>query len=135
MGFYLPLSKSFSFASRNGFNTLSGTPEFYQYNWIGGGPNLRGFHRERFYGKSTFYNDNELRWIPNVNTYLFKGKIGLIGFVDDGRVWMPNEDSNKWHVGYGGGFLISPFNKVAATVYYGISDDDRLIHIRLGKFF
>lgn len=135
LGFYLPFSKSFSFASRNGFSTLSGTPEFYQYNWIGGGQNLRGFHRERFYGKTSFYNDNELRWIPNVRSYLFNGKIGLIAFVDNGRVWMPDENLNKWHVGYGGGLLISPFNKVVATVYYGMSEDDRLIHIRLGRFF
>jgi hypothetical protein len=135
LGFYLPISKVFSFATRNGAYTLTGKPEFYQYNWIGGGPNLRGFHRERFYGKTTFYNNNELRWIPNVRNYLFNGKIGLIGFVDQGHVWMPNVTSNKWHVGYGGGLLISPFNKVAATIYYGLSADDRLIHIRLGRFF
>jgi hemolysin activation/secretion protein len=102
---------------------------------LGGGQNLRGFHRQRFYGKTSFYNDNELRWIPDVNAYIFKGKIGLIGFVDNGRVWMPSENSNEWHLGYGGGLLISPFNKLSATIYYGISEDDRLIHIRLGRFF
>ena len=70
-----------------------------------------------------------------MNGYLLRGKIGLIGFVDQGRVWMPKETSDKWHVGYGGGLLISPFNKIAATIYYGISEDDRLFHIRLGRFF
>jgi hypothetical protein len=135
LGFYLPLGGAFSFASRNGFYTLDGDPEFYQYNWLGGGQNLRGYHRQRFFGKTSFYTDNELRWIPNVSTYLFKGKMGLIGFVDQGRVWMPNEDSNKWHVGYGGGLLISPFNKIVATAYYGLSEDDHLFHIRLGRFF
>jgi hypothetical protein len=135
LGFYLPVSSEFSIASRNGLSTLSGRPEFYQYNWIGGGSNLRGFHRERFYGKTAFYNNNELRWIPNVRSYFFNGKIGLIGFVDQGRVWMPKEDSNKWHVGYGGGLLVSPFNKMTATLYYGMSEDDHVIHIRLGRFF
>lgn len=135
MGFYIPLGKTFSFASRNGAYTVDGQPEFYQYNWIGGGQNLRGFHRQRFYGKTTFYNDNELRWIPNVKGYLFNGKIGLIGFLDNGRVWMPDENSDKWHVGYGAGLLLSPFNKVAVTAYYGMSEDDKLIHIRLGRFF
>jgi hemolysin activation/secretion protein len=135
LGFYLPLSKTISIASRNGLFTVEGEPEFYQYNWLGGGQNLRGFHRQRFYGKTSFYNDNELRWIPDVNAYIFKGKIGLIGFVDNGRVWMPSENSNEWHLGYGGGLLISPFNKLSATIYYGISEDDRLIHIRLGRFF
>ena len=135
LGFYIPLGKTFSFASRNGAATLDGNPEFYQYNWLGGGQNLRGFRRQRFYGKSIFYNNNELRWISNVKGYVFTGKIGLIGFLDDGRVWMPNEVSDKWHVGYGGGLLLSPFSKIAITVYYGVSEDDRLFHLRLGKFF
>jgi hypothetical protein len=135
LGFYIPMGKTFSLASRNGLHTLSGYPEFYQYNWLGGGQNLRGFHRQRFYGKTSFYSDNELRWIPNVKSYLFNGKIGLIGFVDQGRVWMPRLTSDEWHVGYGGGLLLSPFNKITATVYYGMSKDDHLIHIRLGRFF
>jgi hypothetical protein len=59
----------------------------------------------------------------------------LMGFVDQGRVWMPEETSRTWHVGYGAGLMISPFNKIAATFYYGISEDDHLIHIRLGRFF
>jgi hypothetical protein len=134
-GVIIPLSNKFSFANRDGYSTLSGKPEFYQYNWIGGGQNLRGFRRQRFSGKSSVYTDNELRWITNMNGYLFKGKIGLMGFVDQGRVWMPEETSRTWHVGYGAGLMISPFNKVAATVYYGISEDDHLIHIRLGRFF
>jgi len=135
LGVVLPLSKSFSFATRNGYSILTGKPEFYQFNWIGGGQNLRGFRRQRFAGKSSVYTDNELRWITNMNGYLFKGKIGLMGFVDQGRVWMPEETSNKWHVGYGAGLMLSPFNKIAATVYYGLSEDDHLIHIRLGRFF
>ena len=70
-----------------------------------------------------------------MNGYWLKGKIGLIGFVDQGRVWMQDDPSDKWHVGYGGGLLLSPFNKIAVTVYYGISEDERLIHLRLGRFF
>ena len=135
LGFYLPLSKSISIASRNGFFTLNGQPEFYQYNSLGGGQNLRGFSRQRFFGKSMFYNNNELRWIPNIRSYLFNGKIGLIGFIDEGRVWMPGQSSNEWHIGYGAGLLISPFNRIAGTIYYGISDEDKRIHLRISRFF
>jgi hypothetical protein len=134
-GFYLPLGKTFSIAVRSGASTLTGEPEFYQYTWLGGGQNLRGFHRQRFYGKTAFYDNNELRWLPDVKGYLFNGKMGLIAFIDEGRVWMEGDHSTKWHVGYGGGLLIAPFNKVSLTVYYGLSEDDKLIHLRLGKFF
>ena len=135
VGFFLPFNKTFSLASRNGFSTLEGKPEFYQYNWVGGGQNLRGHRRQRFAGETSIYTSNELRWITDMNGYWLKGKIGLIGFVDQGRVWMQDDPSDKWHVGYGGGLLLSPFNKIAVTVYYGISEDERLIHLRLGRFF
>jgi outer membrane translocation and assembly module TamA len=135
LGFYIPISKAFSIATRNGLFTVNGEPEFYQYNWLGGGQNLRGFNRQRFYGKTSFYNNNELRWIPNIRSYFFNGKIGLIAFLDEGRVWMPDQSSDKWHVGYGGGLLISPFNKIAATIYYGMSEEDKRIHLRVSRFF
>jgi hypothetical protein len=134
-GFYLPLIRNVSLAVRTGASHMTGDPEFYQLNWLGGGQNLRGFHRQRFFGKSAFYDDNELRWLPDVRTHLFNGKMGLVAFLDNGRVWNPGEDSDKWHIGYGGGVLIAPFNKIALTVYYGKSDDDGLVHIRIGRFF
>jgi hypothetical protein len=133
LGFYIPLSKSFTMVVKGGGSTISGTPQIYQLNWIGGGQTLRGYRRERFHGKSAFYNENELRWAFNAHTFLFNGKMGLVGFVDDGRVWNPGEASNKWHVGYGGGFFVSPFNKVVVGLNYGISDDGKVFHLRFGK--
>lgn len=134
-GFYLPLVRNVSLAVRTGGAHVTGDPEFYQLNWLGGGQNLRGFHRQRFYGRTAFYDNNELRWLPDVHTHLFNGKMGLAAFLDEGRVWNPGEDSDKWHVGYGGGVIIVPFNKLSLGVYYGLSQDDKLVHIRLGKFF
>ncbi len=59
------------------------------------------------------------------------GKAGLLAFVDDGRVWVPQEKSSIWHVGYGGGILVAPFNKILFDVTYGISDEDKLLQLRL----
>lgn len=132
---YIPLSKAFSLAIKNGAASLYGNPEFYQLNNVGGYYNIRGYRRYRFHGTSAFYNQNELRWLPNVKSYLFNGKAGLVAFFDDGRVWNPGEQSNAWHYGYGGGVVIVPFNKVSATVTYGISKEDKVINIHLGKFF
>jgi hypothetical protein len=133
LGFYIPLSKRFTFIVKGGGSTISGSPQIYQLNWIGGGQTLRGYRRERFHGKSAFYNENELRWAFDAHTLLFNGKMGLVGFVDDGRVWNPGETSNKWHVGYGGGFFLSPFNRVVVGLNYGISEDGKVFHVRFGK--
>lgn len=132
---YVPLINRFSLAIRAGAATITGTPEFYQLNTIGGGSSLRGFRRNRFYGKTSFYNGNELRWITDIRSYYYNGKIGLIAFVDDGRVWQPGEVSDKWHIGYGGGLMIAPFNRISASVFYGISKESKIISLRLGNLF
>ncbi|MEO6404938.1 MAG: ShlB/FhaC/HecB family hemolysin secretion/activation protein [Ferruginibacter sp.] len=126
---FLPLSKKFGIHVKVGGATLSGTPELYQLNTIGGSSSLRGYHRDRFYGRSSFYNQNELRWITNFKTYLVNGKIGLFALYDIGRVWLDNENSNTWHPGYGGGVLFSPFNKLTLTAAYAIAPSESNIHL------
>lgn len=130
---YVPLPGKFSLSLRAGGTLISGEPEFYQHASIGGSQTLRGYRRDRFWGKYAFYNTNELRWITDVRSYLMNGKAGLIAFVDQGRVWMPGEKSDKMHLGYGGGFLIAPFNFVTASVSYGVSEEEGRFHIRVSR--
>ena len=95
--------------------------------------NVRGFIRDRFRGKTSFYNSNELRFITNFRSYIMNGKIGLVAFYDEGKVWMPSQTSKTWHTGYGGGILFSPFNIMLFDVTYGISKEDKLIQVRVRK--
>lgn len=133
--FFLPLGETV-FASRLGGATLWGEPQFFQYNQLSGLENLRGYRRGRFTGKTMVYNNNELR-IPltNFRSYLVAGKLGLSLFVDNGRVWMPDEDSNRWHWGYGGGVWFLPFGRVAFSAHYGISSEDKVLTVRSGFLF
>ncbi|MEP6948808.1 MAG: BamA/TamA family outer membrane protein [Ginsengibacter sp.] len=128
---YLPLVSKFSLAVSGGIQTVDGNPEFYQYPTIGGGQDLRGFQLQRFYGKTAFYNSNELRYIGKIKNYVFNGKAGLLAFVDDGRVWMPGEKSDTWHIGYGGGIVLAPFNLIFVDITYGFSNEYSLLQFRL----
>ena len=132
---YLPLNREFTFALRAGGGTLFGDPDFYHLNRMGGNVELRGYDRERFYGKSVFYTNSEIRWLTNTKNYFFNGKAGLLGFYDIGRVWMPDEKSTSWHNGYGGGVIIIPFNKVALTGMYGFSKEGSNLFFRAEMFF
>ncbi len=132
---YIPLGKYFSIASRAGGATLTGDADFYHLNKLGGYINLRGYDRERFSGKTIFYNNNELRWVTNTKNYFFNGEIGLLAFYDDGRVWQPLERSNKWHTGYGGGLILIPFNKLVLTGTYCISEEAKFLQLKAGVFF
>lgn len=134
-GFYIPLAPSLTLAVKTGAATLTGEPEFYQLNRLGGGNTLRGFTRYRFYGKSALYNQNELQWNFNVKSYLFSGKMGLLALLDDGRVWQPGEVSNKWHAGAGGGIMVAPFNKLTFAATYTTSNDGGRFNVRAGRLF
>ncbi len=132
---YIPILKNISFAIRAGGAANIGDPEFYQLNILGSHDNLRGYRKYRFYGKQSFYNNNELRFIFNARNKIFNGKYGLVTFVDNGRVWQPGENSNRWHMGYGAGGFVSLFNKVILSGSYGISKEDKVISFYIGFYF
>jgi hypothetical protein len=131
--FYFPLSNRFVLAIKNGAATVNGEPEFYQLNSIGG-KKLRGYRRERFWGNTSYYNNNELQYLFNFRSFLFNGKAGLMAFADQGRVWLKGEKSQVWHYGYGGGIILSPFNKIYIAASYGISPENKgIIHLDLRR--
>lgn len=132
---YVPLGRSLSIASRIGGAALNGTADFYDLNKLGGYVNLRGYDRERFSGKTTFYNNNELRWLTKMKNYFYNGQFGLFVFYDDGRVWQPLEISSKWHTGYGAGVVLIPFNIAALIATYCTSKDGNFIQLKVRMFF
>ncbi|MEP6675417.1 MAG: BamA/TamA family outer membrane protein [Ferruginibacter sp.] len=133
--FYVPLGNKFSFAARAGGGILTGDANYYHLNKLSGNVNLRGYARERFYGKNSFYNNNEFRFLVPAHNFFFNGKIGLLAFLDNGRVWQPGEISNDWKVGYGGGIILVPFNKFALIGTFGYSQDETQILLKAGMFF
>lgn len=132
-GIYFPVLPNVIAVVRAGAATVTGHPPFYELNRLGGGSSVRGYLRFRFYGKTTFFNQNELQWHIKVKSWLMNGKIGFLGFVDNGRVWQPGEESNIWHNGYGFGVIIAPFNKFSITASYGMSPETNLVHLRVGR--
>ena len=132
---YMPLGGNFILATHTGVETVNGNPEFYQYASIGGAQTLRGYVRERFWGRTAFYSANELRWLPPFRSYLFNGRAGLLALYDVGRVWMPGEQSDKLHAAWGGGVLLAPFNRMLFGITYAISEENRLFQIRISQPF
>ena len=60
---------------------------------------------------------------------------GILGFVDDGKVWIEDEDSKTLHTGYGGGFYFVPFNNVGLNVVYARSKEVSMISVKTGFLF
>lgn len=131
INFYQPITQKFGFTIRAGGSALSGMPEFYQYNFVGGTQTVRGYEKGRFYGNTSFYNQNELRWITDVHTKKYFGKFGLLAVYDMGRVWLKGEQSNLLHTGVGGGILLSSMHKISASVVYAKSPEGNNLHFRV----
>jgi Omp85 superfamily domain/Calcineurin-like phosphoesterase len=110
--------------------------EFFQAQYLGGTDNLRGFRKYRFAGKSMLFNNTELRIkLADFRTYLLPGSIGLLFFNDIGRVWIENDNSSKWHNGFGGGLWIAPLKRLAITASITKSDEETLPLITFGWQF
>ena len=82
--------------------------QFYQGASIGGIDGLRGFRNQRFTGKKSFYQNTDVRLnLGRSVAGILPTKYGIFGGFDYGRVWFPNENFNRWHTSYGGGFFLN----------------------------
>ncbi len=102
--------------------------EFYQAAVLGGNglqPNLRGFRRDRFSGQTAFYQNVDLRLkLFNIKTKALPLSMGIFGGFDYGRVWIDEEDSDKWHTAVGGGLFFAPFDILAINFSYFRGDGE-----------
>ncbi len=127
---YRMLTKAINFATRIGVEHNDGTPEFYQLAVLGGRTNYRAARAERYRGNTAFYQNIDLRFMG----FSFSGKQnqtntvgGFIAGLDYGRVWLDGEDSDIWHVGYGGGVWLAPLGAaIVSLTYFTDSDDSRI---------
>ncbi|MFK5959709.1 MAG: metallophosphoesterase, partial [Lutibacter sp.] len=107
--------------------------EFYQASNIGGKEGLRGFRNERFSGKSSYYQNTDLRLnVFKFNAGLVPAKFGVFGGYDYGRVWLSNNNSNKWHSSVGGGIFVNGAGLFTLQTSYFSSDDGGRFMFGLG---
>lgn len=107
--------------------------EYFQAMNLGQNNFLRGFRKNRFAGRSLVYGSLEARLkVFSSKSYLFPGDIGIIGFAETGRVWMPGEDSNQWHTSYGTGLYYSPFNLLIFSGTVAFSKEETLFNLSVG---
>jgi predicted MPP superfamily phosphohydrolase len=130
------LPRDLTFGARFGGASNIGDYHYLLSNKIGGKNSLRGFRRDRFYGRSSLYNTVEMRYdLYKIKTIVFPFTIGLIGFHDVGRVWLDGEDSDKWHQSYGAGVYITPIDAMALSFQIAKSSEILAFYFDLGFSF
>lgn len=107
---------------------LNNNFEFYQGASLGGDNDLRGYRIGRFIGRQSFYQTSDLRLqIGQIKKNFFPLKYGIVVGYDYGRVWMDNENSNKWHQSYGGGIWVNGVNVLTGKINYFYGEDGGII--------
>lgn len=123
-------------AARFGGSKNFGDFPFYMANTLGGLENLRGYRRTRFAGRSSIYQNTEVRLqLFRFNMYLFPGKFGIMGLIDHGRVWADHDNSSKLHRGVGGGIWIDILKQAVINATYSVGEDDNLVNVNFGFLF
>jgi hypothetical protein len=134
---YISGGKRATLALRAGGKTVFGKYPYFEAAFIGSGglgggalgepeDTVRGFRSRRFLGDSSLYGSAELRLRLSRLNLILPGNVGLLAFVDTGRVWLAGEDSNTWHTGVGGGLwysLMSDFGLLSAGIAHSKEDD------------
>ena len=129
-------------AARLGGATNAGEYEFYDANAIGGNRGfsrpgtVRGYHRDRFSGRSSIYQNTEIRMhLARVPFYYLPFTFGISAHHDIGRVWADGEDSDKLHSGTGGGIWFGPLERWVFTISYTKAEEDEMYNANLGFLF
>jgi len=143
LAFFYSLDKRqfITLATRVGTQHNFGKFNFYDGAIIGGTINgtpstLRGYRAERFTGNTSFFHNSEIRIkLFSSTNRILPFTIGVHGGYDYGRVWVDDEDSDKWHSGYGGGLWFSPVNALLFRAEYFVSEEDEIFTIGAGFAF
>jgi len=110
--------------------------EFYQGATLGANNGLRGYRNQRFTGKRAFVQSTDLRLnLTDVKTRLFPIYLGVYGGVDYGRVWLSNDQSEKWNNSFGGGVFLNMANMLTGNISAFNSDDGLRLAFKLGFGF
>lgn len=110
--------------------------EFYHGATLGGDQDLRGFRTERFIGQQSFLHSNDIRWsIGKFKNGLAPVRYGLFGGYDYGRVWVDNDNSNKWHQAVGIGIWGNGIDILTAKTAVFFSEDGPRITFGIGFGF
>lgn len=96
-------------AARVGSRHVWGDYPWFEAAFLGGRSDLRGYSRNRFAGDTSLHGGLEARgWLFTLKWLPVPSRFGVLGLADAGRVWLTEEDSDKWRSSWGIGGMLQP---------------------------
>ncbi len=139
---YIPvrLAPQLTLALRAGAEHRIGDFPFFDAATLGGDSSLRGYRRERFAGRTAASASAEARAkLVDIDFYVLPAEIGLLGFIDAGRVWSADSPlpaatyaGDDLQLGYGGGLWFNLLDRALFNFTVGASDENVLVTVGFG---
>lgn len=106
----LPVGNKPVLALRAGGKKLWGSFPYFDAAFLGGSETLRTEERQRYAGDASLYGTTELRVPIAKFPFILPLDLGLIGFVDAGKVFVNGDSPGGWHSAAGAGFWLGYLN-------------------------
>ncbi|HUF14201.1 MAG TPA: hypothetical protein VMN78_13960 [Longimicrobiales bacterium] len=101
--------------------------------FIGGMETVRGLRYWRLLAEQAAWGNAELRAPLFEMTLVSRGRLGVLGLADAGRVWQDGDSPGGWHTAYGGGVFYETLGR-AVSVLYARGEEDRW-YLQIGMPF
>ena len=113
-----------------------GKVPYFEAASIGSSTLLRGYQQKRFSGNASLAGVFETRVRVGELNFIFPTSVGVFGFVETGRVFVPGEVSRRWHPSSGAGVWAAPWNReTTVTTSLGFSEESVLLYGSIGFSF
>ena len=115
---YVPVgARGPSLALRAGGETAVGDFPFQEAAFLGGFTTLRGFQYQRFAGDASVFGSAEARQPVGEVRLIARGRLGVMGLVDAGRVYADGDSDGGWHTAVGVGVYFETVGRVLGLTY------------------
>ena len=131
----IPVPKRPVLALHGGGKKLYGDFPYFDAAFLGGSSSLRSEERQRFAGDASVFGSAELRVPVAQVAFILPLDIGLLGFIDAGRVYMDGESPGGWHNAAGAGFWAGLFNPGSSVNVLFTNNRDRRVLTSIGFAF
>jgi hypothetical protein len=129
---YVPIgARGPSLAFRAGAESALGDFPFQEAAYLGGFGNVRGYDAGRFAGDAAVFGSAEARQMLGEVRLIARGRLGVLGLVDAGRVYVGGESDGGWHTAVGGGVFFETVGRILGLTYANGEGGQLYLHFGL----
>ena len=115
---YVPIgARGPSLAFRAGAESALGDFPFQEAAYLGGFGSVRGYVPQRFAGDAAVFGSAEVRQMLGEVRLIARGRLGVLGLVDAGRVYVDGDSDGGLHTALGGGVFFETIGRVVGLTY------------------